>query len=70
MTPPQRQPEPSPSPSPQELAAILAAVDALWPRPVVVTIAPEESSDWRFSGRWWSKPHAVQRSRPWVSPSS
>ena len=58
------------SPSPQEVAAILAAIDAMWPRPSAVTATVEESNDWRFSGRWWSKPHAVQRSRPWVSPSS
>lgn len=54
-------------PSPEELAAIVAAIEMSWPRPVVVVDEPaEEVTTWRFSGRWWSKPHAVQRSRPWV----
>jgi hypothetical protein len=63
------EPNPSrPGPSPAELAAIVAAVEVAWPRPVVVLPddGPERPGLWRFSGRWWSKPSAVQRSRPWV----
>ena len=54
-------------PSPEELAAIVAAVEMAWPRPVVVSQeGPEPPSAWRFSGRWWSKPTPVRRDRPWV----
>jgi hypothetical protein len=55
-------------PTPAELAAIVAAVEVAWPRPVVLTAAtgPERPGPWRFSGRWWSKPSAVRRNRPWV----
>ena len=56
-----------PVPTEEELAAILAAVELLWPRPVVVASA--EPSDptpaWRFSGRWWARPIAARRERPW-----
>jgi hypothetical protein len=53
------------------LAAIVAAVEMVWPRPVQVVGAGgladgERSSAWRFSGRWWSKPTTVRRDRPWV----
>jgi hypothetical protein len=56
-----------PDPSPEELAAIAAAIELAWPRPDVVVEEKRPSpSPWRFSGRWWAKPHPVQRSRPWV----
>jgi hypothetical protein len=57
-----------PAPSPDELAAIVAAVEVAWPRPVIMSPPPgaERPGPWRFSGRWWSKPSAVQRNRPWV----
>lgn len=61
-------PETAADPSPEELAAIVAAVEMAWPRPVV--IAEEESrapSPWRFSGRWWSRPTPVRRDRPWLN---
>ena len=53
-------------PSDEEMAAIVAAVDALWPRPAVAPALPtdEESSRWRFSGRWWSRPVIGRRERP------
>ena len=52
-----------PTPDDDELAAILAAVEAAWPRPAAP--APDETpSRWRFSGRWWSKPVPVRRDRP------
>jgi hypothetical protein len=64
---PSPSPLPSPSPSPAELAAILAAVELCWPRPVVLATVPEPESSpltWRFSGRWWSRPVAARRDRP------
>jgi hypothetical protein len=39
--------------TPQELAAILAAVEALWPKPGVDARTPPDPGAWRFSGRWW-----------------
>lgn len=59
----------SPEPSDEEVAAILAAHEALWPKPVVVLDGPgsQEESRWRFSGRWWSKPVALRRDRPGAS---
>ncbi len=53
-------------PSPPELAAIVAAVELAWPRPVVVAEAQVPFSPWRWSGRWWAsgQPVAAQRRRP------
>jgi len=50
----------------EEVAAIVSAVEELWPRPVV-HVAPvgHRTPRWRFSGRWWSKPVAARRDRPW-----
>ncbi|MBV9254901.1 MAG: hypothetical protein JOZ37_03705 [Actinobacteria bacterium] len=56
----------SPSdPSPEELAAIVAAVEMAWPRPVVA-VSNDASAPpaWRFSGRWWVAPVAARRARP------
>jgi hypothetical protein len=56
----------SPVPSDEEAAVIMAAVEALWPRPVVV--AEQDGSTraptWRFSARWWAKPLPARRDRP------
>ena len=55
----------SPAPSPDEAAAIIAAVEALWPRPIAAS--RDDISDnvsWRFSGRWWATNHVVRRGRP------
>ena len=53
-------------PDEEELAAIVAAVEVAWPKPVVMAAAPtHEPSRWRFAGRWWSKPIPVRRDRPW-----
>jgi hypothetical protein len=56
-----------PAPTAEEAAAIVAALEAVWPRPVVP--APEaagrRSTSWRFSGRWWSKPLPSRRDRPY-----
>lgn len=54
-------------PTDEELAAIVAAVELAWPRPVVV-VATDGHDDatpvWRFSGRWWRRPVAIRRERP------
>lgn len=56
----------SPAATAEEAAAIMAAVEALWPRPAVQA-EPEHaprSRSWRFSGRWWSTPVPARRDRP------
>jgi len=52
---------------PAVLAAIVAAVDAAWPRaaPVEALVELAEPERWRFSRRWWSTPPAARRLRPW-----
>lgn len=55
--------EVSGDPTDEEVAAIVAAVEASWPRPVVE--APADAPPrWRFSGRWWTKPVPARRDRP------
>ena len=51
-------------PTDEEGAAIMAAVEVAWPRPVAVQGFSSEPSRWRFSGRWWSKPLPQRRDRP------
>jgi len=51
------------------MAAIIAAVELAWPKPVVVVAAPDtplapSPLSWRFSGRWWSRPVTARRDRP------
>lgn len=55
----------SPAPTDEEAAAIAAAVEALWPKPLVLADPPRPRNPWRFSGRWWSLPLPVRRDRPW-----
>ena len=56
----------SPTPGEEEAAAIVAAVEALWPRPTIVITEPaKRPSPWRFSGRWWSRPVPARRDRPY-----
>ncbi|HEY3140493.1 MAG TPA: hypothetical protein VGJ86_05155 [Acidimicrobiales bacterium] len=55
---------PAIDPSEEELAAIVAAIEVVWPRPAS-PVAPADIPRWRFSGRWWSKPVPLRRSRPW-----
>ena len=53
-------------PDPAVLAAIVAAVEATWPNPAAAGASePADPSRWRFSTRWWSRPAASRRSRPW-----
>jgi hypothetical protein len=53
-----------PEPTDEEVAALVAAIEVTWPRP-----APPRPADtaprWRFSGRWWTKPVPLRRTRPW-----
>lgn len=55
----------SPTPTDEEAAAITAAIEVSWPRPVSVPEEESLTSRWRFAGRWWSKPIPVRRERPW-----
>ena len=59
-------PEITPAPSEEEAVAIVAAHEALWPRPVVLaeSLETERDTSWRFSGRWWAKPVPTRRARP------
>jgi hypothetical protein len=59
-------------PSPAELAAIVAAIELAWPRPVIAGSAPAPvgPDPWRFSGRWWARPETVRRQRPWLTAPS
>ncbi|HAQ23312.1 MAG TPA: hypothetical protein DGF10_00365 [Acidimicrobiaceae bacterium] len=43
----------APGASEAELAAIAAAVEALWPSPQAELMVPPPPPPWRFSGRWW-----------------
>ena len=56
----------SPAPTDEEAAAIVAATEALWPRPVVAAVdEPPRSLGWRFSGRWWRRDRHAAADRPW-----
>ena len=56
----------SPAPTAEEAVAIVAAVEVLWPRPVLSDDSqnPLRNPAWRFSSRWWSKPMPARRDRP------
>ncbi len=52
-------------PTAEEAAAIIAAVELVWPRPQAArTPATTDAARWRFAGRWWSKPVPMRRDRP------
>jgi hypothetical protein len=55
-----------PTPSDDEAAAIAAAIEALWPRPSLVS-QPQSPPTlaWRFSGRWWQRDRMATPDRPW-----
>ena len=58
-----------PAPTDEEAAAIVAAVEVLWPKPVAVADDPRDRTPaWRFAGRWWRKPVPVVRDRPYWTP--
>lgn len=58
----------SPTPTDEEAAAIVAAIELAWPRPVVMVASATQAptSAWKWSGRWWSKSSrpAGDRRRP------
>jgi hypothetical protein len=54
----------SPTPSDEEAAAILEAIEALWPKPQAATASVSLNTDWRFSGRWWNYSAVIRRTRP------
>jgi len=54
----------APDATAEEAAAIVAAIEIVWPRPHVDP-GQTVTSRWRFSGRWWSKPVPIRRDRPW-----
>jgi hypothetical protein len=54
----------SPTPTDEELAAIMAAIEATRPVVVLADGAPAGPPPWRFSGRWWRRPIAARRDRP------
>ncbi len=55
-----------PAPNDEEAVAIVAAVEALWPKPVA-SVQPRRplSLAWRFSGRWWQRDRLAHSDRPW-----
>jgi hypothetical protein len=57
----------SPVPTDEEAAAIMAAVEGLWPKPVLGGMPPERDRTiaWRFSGRWWHRDRFARADRPW-----
>ncbi len=56
------------SPTDEETVAVMAAIEHLWPRPVLVLPVDtvRTTPPWRFSGRWWVRPVAARRDRPYV----
>ena len=56
-----------PAPTELEAAIISVAIEAMWPKPVLL-VPPPTADDgrgaWRFSGRWWARPVAQRRDRP------
>ena len=56
------------APTTQEAVAIMAAVEHLWPKPVLVlpVTTVRTTPPWRFSGRWWVRPVAARRDRPYT----
>lgn len=54
----------TPPPTEEEAVAIVAALEAGWPRAAAVD-DEDPTPRWRFSGRWWGKPIPLRRRRPW-----
>lgn len=57
-------------PTAEEMAAIVAAVELLWPRPEAPAPATPDSATpaWRFSGRWWTARPSAQDPPPRYHP--
>ena len=61
------EPSITPAATDEEAVAIAAAVEALWPKPMLADGDPSlRAAVWKFSGRWWSQPIPLRRARPWV----
>ena len=45
----------TPAPTDEEAAAIVAAVELLWPQPATIATPAGDESGWRMSGRWWRR---------------
>jgi hypothetical protein len=57
--------EVSPAATDDEVAAIVAVLEAMWPKPVVIESYPVgRVPTWRFSNRWWVTPLPIRRERP------
>jgi hypothetical protein len=54
-----------PTPTEEELVAIVAAIEATQQVVVYADVTPKGPPAWRFSGRWWRRPVAARRDRPW-----
>jgi len=54
----------TPEPSDEEAAAIVAAIEGAWPR-AGAPAAASPALRWRWSGRWWTRPVAQRRNRPY-----
>ena len=54
----------TPEPSDEEAAAIVAAIEGAWPRAGAPAVAAPPMR-WRWSGRWWTRPVAQRRNRPY-----
>ena len=45
---------------------IVAAVEALWPKPLMAEQTDRDRTlAWRFSGRWWQRDRFSKSDRPW-----
>ena len=56
----------SPAPTDEEAAAVMAAIEALWPKPMAIEYPEADRTvAWRFSGRWWQRDRFASAERPW-----
>ena len=46
------------------VAAIAAAIEALWPKAGPAIEREPSHTTWRFSGRWWNDSAVTRRTRP------
>ncbi len=54
-----------PEPTEEELAAMVAAIDEVWPRPTVEeNVVGTAESVWKFANRWWQGSRIGSRTRP------
>ena len=44
----------TPAPTDEEAAAIGAALEILWPKPITLD-SVSDASQWKFSARWWNE---------------